>query len=96
MIRALPAVDRLHRDGRTLILLQHQVLELGPLALTAYDAASGGVTHTDLVELLVADFGTPPDRPASEAVASVIDELVALGLLVRDTPQAEPTEGNTS
>ena len=40
VVRALDVVDRLECDGRTLLLLEHRVVELNPLALAAYDAAS--------------------------------------------------------
>ncbi|HHU40146.1 MAG TPA: hypothetical protein GXZ45_12810 [Propionibacterium sp.] len=81
-IRALPVVDRLERDGRTLLLLEHRVIELSPLALATYDAASEGVAGLeDLVAVLVAEFGAPPEGDASEGVRRVVDELVGLGLL---------------
>lgn len=81
MIRALPVVDRLERDGRTLLLLQHQVIELSPLALAAYDAvASAPLALADLTGRLVAEFGAPPGDPVA-AVQGVIDELMALGLV---------------
>ena len=35
VVRALDVVDRLERDGRTLLLLEHRVVELNPLALAA-------------------------------------------------------------
>lgn len=81
-ISALPVVDRLERDGRTLLLLENQVVELSPLALAAYDAASEPVTVAALADALVAAFGAPPDGDPLDAVQRVLDELGALGLVV--------------
>ncbi len=83
-IRALPVVDRLERDGRTLLLLENQVVELSPLALAAYDAVSGPVGLAALTATLVATFGAPPEGDPSLAVRGVVDELVALSLVAAD------------
>lgn len=80
-ITALPVVDRLERDGRTLLLLEHTVVELSPLALAAYDTASTGVTIAVLSEELVNLFGQPADGDVRGAVARTVGELTTLGLV---------------
>lgn len=83
-IKALPYVDRLERDGRTLLLLEHRVIELSPLALATYDAAVDGITRRALIDTLVASFGAPPDDDPADAVQTIIDELVTLNLVTVD------------
>lgn len=80
-VRAVPVIDRLSRGDRTLLLLEHTVVELSPLALAAYDAASGGAGWDALTRTLVETFGTPPEGDAGEGVRRVVDELVGLGLV---------------
>lgn len=80
-VHAVPVVDRLERDGRTLLLLERQVVELSPLGLAAYDAASEPLTVAELTEVLVGLFGSPPEGDPSEGVQRLVDELVGLGLL---------------
>ena len=80
-VHAVPVVDRLERDGRTLLLLERRVVELSPLGLAAYDAVSEPLTVPELTEVLVGLFGSPPEGDASEGVQRLVDELVGLGLL---------------
>ena len=81
VVRALDVVDRLECDGRTLLLLEHRVVELNPLALAAYDAASEPAALDALTGTLVDRFGAPPDGDAGDLVRGVVDELLALGLV---------------
>ena len=84
MIKALPVVDRLERDGRTLLLLEGQVVELSPVALAAYDAVSGGgLGVPELTDVLMDEFGAP-EGDADEAVRRLVDELASMGLLTFD------------
>lgn len=81
MIRALPVVDRLERGGRTLLLLEHQVVELSELALAAYDTVvAAPLSLTELTGRLVAEFGVPEGDP-EVAMQGIVDELVGLGLV---------------
>ncbi|MDO5534746.1 MAG: hypothetical protein Q4F65_08855 [Propionibacteriaceae bacterium] len=87
LIRAVTPIDRLDHDGRTLLLLPDQVIELSLLAQTAYDAASEPITLDALTDLLVAEFGAPPEGDPRDGVQAVVDELAQIGLVERATSQ---------
>ena len=89
MLRSRRPVDRLEDDGRTLLLFEHQVVELSDLALMAFDAARDGIEPGLLTERLVHAFGSPPDGDPAAAVARVVEELRALGALEPPT-EADP------
>lgn len=89
MIRATPAVDRLDRDGRTLLLYERSVVELNPLGAAAFDAAADGIALDDLTTRLVEAFGSPPESPAADLVTALVTVLVERGVLSRDD-DAEP------
>lgn len=84
MIKALPVVDRLERDGRTLLLLEGLVVELSPVALAAYDAVSdGGLGVPELTDVLVDEFGAP-EGAGDEVVRRLVQELASMGLVTSD------------
>lgn len=86
MIRAVPAVDRLEREGRVLLLYPGRLLEPAPLALHLVESARDWTGVDDLVGSAVAAFGQPPDGDAEQLVARVIDDLVTQGALERGGP----------
>lgn len=81
LIRALPVVDRLDRDGRTLLLLERRVIEVSPLALAAHLASVEGIELADLTRHLVDAFGAPPEGDPSDHVRRLVEQLATLGLV---------------
>lgn len=92
MIRSRTPVDRLTVDGRTLLLFEHQVVELSDLALLAHDAARDGIGADALAARLVDAYGTPPDGDAAGTVARVVGELRAIGAVEPATDPDLPTK----
>lgn len=80
MITARPALDRLERDGRVLLLFERRVVELSALGLRAWELAATPLTAEVLTDALVAEFGAP-EGSAETSVQLLVCELIALGLL---------------
>ncbi len=85
MIRSIPPVDRLERDGRILLLYDRQVLELNPLARAAFELAGEWIVLSDLTARLVEKFGTPDGDPV-KFVESLVDELCDIEVMERSKP----------
>ncbi len=85
MIRSIPPVDLLERDGRTVLLFDRQVLELNPLAHAAYRLARDWISIDDLTDLLVSEFGAP-EGDAATFVESLVEELSDLEVMERSKP----------
>ena len=94
MIRRSDLTDFLPVDGESLILLDNQVLRLGPVATLILEALGNGpMSLQHLTEELAAAFGAPPDGTLTEAVAAQLGALNDNGLLIIDEEPAgqDPT-----
>ncbi|MFP5415551.1 MAG: DUF1015 domain-containing protein [Actinomycetes bacterium] len=96
MIRATTPVDRLDRDGRTLLLYERSVVELHPLGLAAFEASADGIDMDALTHRLVTTFGAPPEGAVADIVARIVADLVQRGVLVLelDDEASEPKRGS--
>ena len=89
MIRRADLTDFLPVDGESLVLLDDQVLRLGPVATLLLEVLGDGpVTLDHLTDELAAAFGTPPDGSLAEAVAAQLGALNDNGLLIIDEEPA--------
>lgn len=95
MIRANESVDSYERDGRSLLLFPHRLVELGPLAATILSVTAEGITLDDLVVALVDTFGEPDDVSAAHLVETCVNELASYGVLTveADDEDRDPTPG---
>ncbi|MFV0407346.1 MAG: hypothetical protein ACK5LN_11110 [Propioniciclava sp.] len=88
MIRANAYTDRYQRDNRTLLLFQHRLIEIGPLADFIVQATSDDISMPDLVTRVTAEFGEPADGSAESIVESCVQDLAAHDVVC----QLEPSE----
>ena len=89
MIRCADLTDFLPVAGESLVLLDDQVLRLGPVATLILEVLGNGpVTLDHLTDELAAAFGTPPDGSLAEAVAAQLGALNDNGLLIIDEEPA--------
>lgn len=80
-VRRVEASDVLSRDGQTLALFDTQLVWLSELGALAYERADAPITVADLADALRAEFGEPPTGSLADAVSSLVDDLVARGVL---------------
>lgn len=86
MLRRAPVADEVTRDGETVVMLGGQVILLSPLASAVWQwmSESAAVAASQLVDLLVDRFGVPDGVDPEIATEAVVDDLVAVGLLIRE------------
>lgn len=84
-VRRLPVVDRVVRDGESVVLVGRQVTRLSALATHLLDRCTDWTELDDLTAALLAEFGTTPQgvdpRAATEAAVTTLAEqgLVEIG-----------------
>jgi Coenzyme PQQ synthesis protein D (PqqD) len=79
--RALPVLDRVERDGESVVLAGRQVVRLSALATALLDACRDWCVIEDLAGELVAQFGDPPWGDARSVTAAALTELRDQGLV---------------
>lgn len=96
MIRRSDLTDFLPCDGESLVLLDDQVLRLGPVATLILEMlGTGPVTLDQLTGELASAFGSPPDGTLTQAVADQLGALNRNGLLIIDEEPAGQDAGVT-
>ena len=84
MVRRAPVTDLLVVDGESLVLLDDQVLRLGPVATVVLQLLDDGPhTQAQLTAALEDEFGTPPEGSLRDAVEEQLSELATAGLITR-------------
>ncbi len=80
--RYLPAVDRVDRDGEAVVLVGRDVVRLSALATTLLDSCVDWTPVPELVEVLLAAFGSTPEGvdPAA-ATDGALRTLATQGLV---------------
>ncbi len=83
--RYLPAVDRVDRDGETVLLVGREVVRLSALATTLVDACPDWTPVSELVDVLVTAFGpTPEGVDPAAATEAALRTLASQGLVELD------------
>lgn len=82
--RTLPVTDRVDRDGEAVVLAGRQVVRLSALATAVVDACAEWRDLDALTEVLVAQFGEPPDDDVRSRTAAALTELRDQGLVELD------------
>ena len=89
MVRRAPVTDLLAVDGESLVLLDDQVLRLGPVATVVLQLLDDGPrSQAQLTAALEDEFGTPPEGSLRDAVEEQLNGLATAGLITRGD---EPT-----
>lgn len=89
MIRSAPVTDLLAVDGESLVLLDDQVLRLGPVATVVLQLLDDGPrSQAQLTAALEEEFGAPPDGSLRDAVEAQLNGLASAGLITRDDEPA--------
>ena len=84
MVRRAPVTDLLAVDGESLVLLDDQVLRLGPVATVVLQLLDDGPrSQAQLTAALEDEFGTPPEGSLRDAVEEQLSELATAGLITR-------------
>ncbi len=83
LVRLVPPVDRLDLDEGTLLLYERRLISLSVLGGAVADHTVEPVSVAALAGLLRTEFGDPADHSASDATASVVADLLDLGVLER-------------
>ena len=84
MVRRAPVTDLLVVDGESLVLLDDQVLRLGPVATVVLQLLDDGPrSQAQLTAALEDEFGTPPEGSLRDAVEEQLSELATAGLITR-------------
>jgi len=86
--RRVEPVDVLLGDEGALILLEHRLIRLSPLGGEVFERCTSPATLEQLAGHLAATFGTPPDASPLDATRTIVDQMVALGVLV-DLPDPD-------
>ena len=87
MIRSVSFTDLLAVDGESLVLLDDQVLRLGPVATVVLQLLDDGPrSQAQLTAALEEEFGAPPDGSLRDAVEAQLNGLATAGLITRDEP----------
>ena len=80
--RALPAADRVDRDGEAVLLVGREVVRLSALATTLVDSCPDWTPVSELVDVLLAAFGPTPEGVDPAAATEVaLRTLANQGLL---------------
>lgn len=96
MIRRSDLTDFLPSDGESLVLLDDQVLRLGPVATHILEMLGNGpLTLAQLTGELASAFGNPPHITLAQAVADQLRALHDCGLLIVDEEPAGQDAGVT-
>ena len=83
--RYLPAADRVDRDGEAVLLVGRDVVRLSALATTLLDACSDWTPVSELVDVLLAEFGpTPEGVDPAVATNAALRTLADQGLVELD------------
>lgn len=91
--RAL-AQDSLLLDDDGLVLQDNRVLRLGPIAVAVWRATAEPREVDDLTQLLITEFGAPPDDDPTAATRAILDELVTTGVLREVGQEAAASEAS--
>ncbi len=84
MVRRAPVTDLLAVDGESLVLLDDQVLRLGPVATVVLQLLDDGPrSQAQLTAALEDEFGTPPEGSLRDAVEEQLNGLATAGLITR-------------
>lgn len=84
MVRRAPVTDLLVVDGESLVLLDDQVLRLGPVATVVLQLLDDGPrSQAQLTAALEDEFGTPPEGSLRDAVEEQLNGLATAGLITR-------------
>lgn len=95
MVQSAPVVDSLEIEDGLLILLEEQLVRLGPIGAAIVESAIDPIAAELLPELLVEQLGHPGDTDPGPVVAAAVDELLTLGVLVRcDDPATGARAGD--
>lgn len=88
----VPPVDTLEVDDGLLVLYERTVVRLTVLGRAVIDLCSRPTTEAALAAGLVREFGDPPDGDLLAATRTVVEELLAGGVLRREGPRCERTD----
>lgn len=82
--RRAPLLDLLVADGEALVLLApDQVVRLSPIATALVEATATPASVDHLITVTEQQFGAAPNCGTPSAVAAILAELVAAGILER-------------
>ena len=83
-VRRLPVVDRVVREGESVVLLGREVIRLSALATHLLDRCADWTDLDDLTAALLAEFGdTPPGVDPLAATEAAVSTLAEQGLVER-------------
>jgi hypothetical protein len=81
-VRRLPVVDRVVRDGESVVLVGREVIRLSALATHLLDRCADWTDLDDLTAALLAEFGnTPPGVEPRAATEAAVTTLAEQGLV---------------
>lgn len=82
--RRLPVVDRVVRDGESVVLVGREVIRLSALATHLLERCADWTDLDDLTSALLAEFGSTPEGvDAHAATEAAVTTLAEQGLLER-------------
>lgn len=80
--RRLPVLDRVDRDGESVVLVGREVVRLSPLAVRLLDECSEWTDQASLTAALLQAFGEPPAGVDPQAATvEALTTLCAQGLV---------------
>ena len=83
VIRRLPVLDEYVDGSVSAVFVDNQVLALSEMATLVLSlVGEAGLTRDDLETSLVEEVGSPEDGTVTEALAPILEALVARSLLV--------------
>ena len=92
-ITRVEPVDRLDREGESLLLYERQVVRLGPIGTAIFDRTAVPRDLAELAEALAEEFGPPATGTLIEVTRAAVADLIGQQVLMdADAPPEDRQE----